>query len=268
MAKHGLILLLLLLLLCGCAAQVQTTGSDPDSGEPAKRALALQRLALTPKNGGRLVDASLLEPGDIILSAGKGMVSVGIRVFTIAPVSHSVLYIGEGDIVEAVVGQGVRRRSLQESLDEDTVAVAFRAPDLTPEQGRQISAFAQAQVGTKYNALGVLLQAPFSIEKRICELPILPTNVRDFCIRGVASIQLGVVSKKRFFCSQFLLEAYRSAGVPITDADPRWISPADLLHMREGDVPSMRVRQSLAYIGHLKFREPLTLDEMDAEEDL
>jgi hypothetical protein len=38
----------------------------------------------------------------------------------------------------------------------------------------------------------------------------------------------------------------------LTTADPLLVSPADLLHMREGDVPSVRIAQSLQYVGHLK----------------
>jgi hypothetical protein len=63
-------------------------------------------------------------------------------------------------------------------------------------------------------------------------------------------------SNDRFFCSQFVLEAYRQSGLPLTDADPRWLSPRDILHMRDGDVPSVRVRQTLVYVGHLKFQAP------------
>ena len=40
------------------------------------------------------------------------------------------------------------------------------------------------------------------------------------------------------------------------DAAPRWLSPRDILHMREGDVPSMKVRQIPNYIGHLKYSLP------------
>jgi hypothetical protein len=32
------------------------------------------------------------------------------------------------------------------------------------------------------------------------------------------------------------------------------MSPGDLLHMREGDVPSVRIHQPLQYVGHLKFQ--------------
>ena len=80
----------------------------------------------------------------------------------------------------------------------------------------------------------------------------MPPLVRDFCVRGVAAIQLGLGSNDRFFCSQFVLEAYRSAGLPLTDADPRLFSPDDLLHMREGDVSAVKINQALLYVGHLK----------------
>jgi hypothetical protein len=137
---------------------------------------------------------------------------------------------------------------------------------LQPEQAQRIVEFAEAQIGKKYNHMGVLLHAPFSLERRLCELPVIPTRVRDACLRGVASIQLGAVSDKSFFCSQFLIEAYRRAGAPITDADPRWISPGDIMHMREGDVASMPANLSLMYIGHLKFHAPFELTPPPAQE--
>jgi len=39
----------------------------------------------------------------------------------------------------------------------------------------------------------------------------------------------------------------------MTNADPRLISPADILHMRAGDVPSVRIHKELRYAGHLKY---------------
>ena len=38
----------------------------------------------------------------------------------------------------------------------------------------------------------------------------------------------------------------------MTDADPRIVRPADILHMREGDVPSIRVSRQLEHVGLLK----------------
>lgn len=231
-------------LAAGCATRV-----DPAAGGAP---VAFQKPALDPTNGGALVAAEALRAGDILLSAADAPTSVGIRVFTLAPVSHAALYVGDARVAEAV-GSGVRLRALDAVLAEESVVVAFRHPALGAEHAERIAAFAAESVGKPYDHVGVLLHAPFSLQRRVCEVPLVPEGVRDACIRGVATIQLGAAANDRFFCSQFVLEAYRRAGLPITDADPRWISPADLLHMREGDVPSVRVRTALVYVGHLKF---------------
>lgn len=232
-------------LLAGCATRVWNDSSD-------RPKLEAQNLGLNPGNGGLAVSAEALAPGDIILSSAQGLQSAGVRLMTLSPVSHASLYTGDGQIAEAV-GEGIRRRSVERLLAEESTVVAFRHPAVQPQHVRHMQQFVQETVGQKYNFVGVMLHAPFSVERRLCELPLTPSLLRDFCVNGVGAIQLGLGPSDRFFCSQFVLEAYRRAGLPLTDADPRLLSPADLLHMREGDVPSVRSLQTLQYVGHLKF---------------
>jgi cell wall-associated NlpC family hydrolase len=246
--------LLLAALAAGCAVGV-TERPAPDGGDATRKVVALQSTALNPRNGGLLIGADALRPGDILLSADLGIASAGIRLMTFSPVSHAALYVGDGRIAEAV-GSGVRLRLMPAVLQEEAVVVAFRDPRVGAAEGRAIAEYALRQVGHRYDHLGVMLQVPFSIERRVCELPVVPSLVRDFCIRGFATVQLGAFSNDQFFCSQFVLEAYRQAGLPITDAAPRWLTPRDILHMREGDVPSVKVRQALVYVGHLKYTAP------------
>ena len=233
--------------LASCATDVQKEASS------GAARLAFQNHALNPRNGGVLVSAQDLRPGDIILSSSNGISSVGVRLLTLSPVSHASLYL-DGEQVAEAVGQGIRRRSLAAFLEEEATVVAFRHPGFKPEHAQHIESFVQQHVGQKYNFIGVMLQAPFSLERRLCELPMVPSQVRDFCVQGVAAVQLGIGRNDQFFCSQFVLEAYRRAGLPLTAADPRLFSPGDLLHMREGDVPSVRIHQALQYVGHLKFQ--------------
>ncbi|WP_432720846.1 distant relative of cell wall-associated hydrolase [Jeongeupia wiesaeckerbachi] len=236
----------------GCATQV-----DPQRIAAPGPAITFQSNALRPANGETVIGADALLPGDILLSTGSGLTSAGIRLITTAPVSHAALYLGDGDVAEAV-GSGVRLRKIGTMIDDEAVIVAFRHPDFQSGQGGPMRDFADRSIGRRYDYVGVMLHAPFSLQRRICELPLLPASARADCLRGIATIQLGSSSDERFFCSQFVLEAYKSIGLPMTDADPRWISPADILHMREGDVPSQRANQTLVYIGHLKFRpEPV-----------
>jgi cell wall-associated NlpC family hydrolase len=245
----------------GCATGVVET-REPDGEAPPYKTLAVQSTALNPRNGGQLVGPDALRPGDILLSADAGVTSAGIRLMTFSPVSHAALYVGDDFVAEAV-GSGVRTRSIAAVLQEEAVVVAFRDPRVTDDTGGAIAAYALRQVGQRYDHLGVVLQVPFTIERRACELPFAPNLVRDFCIRGIATIQLGAFSNDQFFCSQFVLEAYRQAGLPLTDAAPRWLSPRDILHMREGDVPSVKVRQTLVYVGHLKYALPAAAPERD-----
>jgi hypothetical protein len=239
-----------LMLAAAVAACATGMSTEPGTAQPQ---LAMQSVALNPRNGGMSVDARSLRPGDIILSSSNGISSVGIRLLTLAPVSHASIYVGDLRVAEAV-GEGIRERTLAQLLEEEATVVAFRHPAFQPEHGQRMGAFVQQHLGHKYNFVGVMLQAPFSIERRVCELPLVPSPVRDFCLQGVAAVQLGMGRNDQFFCSQFVLEAYRRAGLPLTDADPRLVSPGDLLHMREGDVPSVRIHQHLQYVGHLKFQ--------------
>jgi hypothetical protein len=241
-----LLALALLLGLSACA----TRFSDPQ-GHSAPGLQMQNRLLLTPANGGQRIAAADLKAGDIILSNTNGVVSVGIRALTVSPVSHAALYLGNDQIAEAV-GAGVRIRSTADFMADESTIVAFRHPGLRPENADVMRGFAQQHDGKKYNVVGIVLQAPFTLQRQYCELPLVPSLVRDFCIRGLAAVQLGAARNDRFFCSQFVLEAYQQARLPLTSADPLLVSPADLLHMREGDVPSVRTEQALQYVGHLK----------------
>ncbi len=238
---------LVLMALTGCASRF-----DPDALAQGQSPVRLQnRLLLTPANGGQHIAPTDLQAGDMVLSNTAGLVSAGIRLLTLAPVSHAALYLGEGQIAEAV-GSGVRIRPIDAFMADESTIVAFRHPGLRPEHAQAMRGFAQAQEGQKYNTLGIVLQAPFTLQRQYCELPILPGLVRDFCLRGLAAVQLGAARNDRFFCSQFVLAAYQQAQLPLTTVDPLLVNPADLLHMREGDVPSVRTQQALQYVGHLK----------------
>jgi cell wall-associated NlpC family hydrolase len=243
------LLLTLILSLTGCATSVRS-GKISDTGLTLP-SIKLQSNALNPRNGGQLVNADQLQVGDIILSSDNGLNSAAVRLWTLATVSHASIYIGNNQIVEAV-GEGVRLRSITAMLKDESTIVAVRHPNFNSTHNEALYSFAKEQVGKKYNYVGILLQAPFSLERRACELPLIPELVRDYCIRGVAVIQLGLGNNDNFFCSQLVLHAYQKAGIPLTDADPRLFNPADLLHMREGDVTSVRIKQTLQYLGHLK----------------
>jgi hypothetical protein len=246
----------LIALLQGCATQLQVlpaSGSGDPETTPAHRALRFQNPSIEPEATDVRLMPEDLQPGDIILTSVPTLTSVGIQLMTLAPVSHAAIYIGDHQVIEAV-RSGVRIRRLDELLAEEAVVLAFRRPELSAEQARNIGAYLLQQVGTDFNYLGIALHVPFAVNRKLCELPLMPSALRDVCVRAIGGIYHLATSERRFFCSQLVLQAYRHAGVPITDADPRLISPADILHMREGDVPSVMIHKPLRHLGHLKYQ--------------
>jgi hypothetical protein len=255
LSRRRLLALAPLVLASGCATRLR---GESDGGVLP---IEFQNHSPTTRGGVLMVDAQQLQPGDIILSAANGINSVAIRMMTLSPVSHACLYVGDEQVAEAV-GEGVRKRAVEALVEEEAMAVALRHPSMQSEHLQQMQAFVAETVGRKYNFLGVMLQAPFSVERRLCELPLVPSLVRNLCVQGIGAVQtgLGLVPNDRFFCSEFVLEAYRRAGLPLTTAAPRLLNPADLLHMREGDVSSVQSHQTLMYVGHLKYQPPAQPD--------
>lgn len=244
----------LLILLTGCATDVSLLGKDKSKDT---NRVQFQRMNSAPESGVENVTSLDLKPGDILLSSASGLNSLGIRIFSLAPVSHAAIYLGNEQIAEAT-SAGVNIISLDEAVAHNTAVIAFRYPGLTPEHAIKLREFALDKEGADYNFGGIVLIAPYMITKRICELPLFNVTVRNHCLSLLATVQLGdgesLTEDQRFFCSQFVLEAYNYAGHPISNSNPVWITPADLLHMREGDSPSFRSNQPLSYIGHLKQR--------------
>ncbi|MGH8709549.1 MAG: YiiX/YebB-like N1pC/P60 family cysteine hydrolase [Burkholderiales bacterium] len=216
--------------------------------------LRFQGASIAPADGDNPIAPADLRPGDIILTSESSFRSASIQLLTFAPVSHAAVFVGNGQVVEAV-GSGVRVRTLHKLLQEETIALALRYPELTAVQAQGIRSAALQKVGGDFNYVGVAMHIPFTVNRRLCELPMLPALARDWCLRGVGGVHHLVTSKRALFCSQLVLQSYRQAGVPITDADPRLISPADILHMREGDVSSVRVNRPLHFVGHLKYQQ-------------
>ena len=202
----------LLVLLQGCATQLgmrEGSGSDNAGIEPAGQVLQFQRSSVEP-DGAALTPADL-KPGDILLTAAQTLPSTGIQMMTFAPVSHAAVYIGDGQVVEAVRPR-VQVRRVEDLLAEETIALVFRHPDLTAEQAQSMRTFMLAQVGKDFNYFSMYLHVPTLVVRRLCELPLIPSVVRDACIKGIGAVHYLAANERQFFCSQLVLQAYRQAG--------------------------------------------------------
>ncbi|HEY4467043.1 MAG TPA: YaeF family permuted papain-like enzyme [Klebsiella sp.] len=246
-----------LILLSACTMDVGRPESSASAINQHSQqwAVRLQRQgSVTHKTLITISEQDLL-PGDLLFSSSIGVTSLGIRAFSTSSVSHVAIYIGDNEVAEAT-GDGVQIVPLQQAMQHSDKLFALRAPDLTPQQAADIKNFAYKNKDSGYNYLGIIEFVPFMMTKQLCSLNPFSRDFRQQCVNGLAKAQLsdaGTGDKKAWFCSEFVIDAFAKAGHPLTMAQPGWISPSDLLHMREGDVANFKPETQLQYIGHLKL---------------
>ncbi|WP_072010878.1 MULTISPECIES: YaeF family permuted papain-like enzyme [unclassified Serratia (in: enterobacteria)] len=239
-------------LLTGCTMDIALPKKEQRASlNPVD--IQFQALSSAPQNSFREVDETALQDGDLLFSSTIGLTSLGIRLFSASSVSHVAIYIGNDQVAEAV-GDGVQIVSLKEAQTRSDKLFALRMPDLTPIQAEQIRHFAKQKAGSRYNYQGIIEMMPFMVTKQLCSLNPFSKDFRQQCVKGLAAAQLSTSTpdEPSYFCSQFVLAAFEHAGRPLTLASPGWVSPGDLLHMREGDIATLAPNRALAYVGHIK----------------
>lgn len=246
-----------LILLSACTMDV----GQPESSASAINPQSTQ-WAIKFQRQGSVTNKTLLEiseqdlrPGDLLFSSSIGVTSLGIRAFSTSSVSHVAIYIGDNQVAEAT-GAGVQIVSLQQAMQHSDKLFALRAPTLTPQQAAGIKNFVYKNRDSGYNYRGIIEFVPFMVTKQLCSLNPFSRDFRQQCVNGLAKAQLSdadTAEKKAWFCSEFVSDAFAKAGHPLTMAQPGWISPSDLLHMREGDVANFKPETQLQYVGHLKL---------------
>jgi hypothetical protein len=158
-----------------------------------------------------------LQVGDIILSTTRWPSSAAIRILSGSKVSHAVLYIGNGEVVEALKASGVVRKSVESAIKDDKYAYALRYPGLTSAQQQVMRDFAVHQValGTRFDLAGMVFRA---------------------------GLRIPGGGDKRFYCSEFVLKAYETAGIPLFETTQK----------RPGDIDELRGTK-LSCKGYLKM---------------
>ncbi|GAB3389078.1 N-acetylmuramoyl-L-alanine amidase [Lysobacter fragariae] len=192
-------------------------------------------IPLDPGIGGQSIGLEALSPGDIIVSTARAAVSYAIRAGTLSAVSHAMIYVGGGNIVEAV-GDGVREVPLATAIGDAILAVAYRDPRLDAARAAVLVNFARAQVGQPYNYGGVVRighRILFPLQSRLIDA------IRS--LTGTDSTSAG-----SFFCSELVFAAFEAAGIALVAAPAGDGTPGDLVALTRG---------SLGYVGHLKARD-------------
>ena len=179
---------------------------------------------LTPPEGGCSITPSSLQPGDIIASTTTSWKSWLIRKTTGSDISHNMLYLGNGEVIEAV-GTGVVRRSLAAALGDASLAVVYRHPNLLLHQKEEIVERAVTMVDRPYGTLSGLLGPAFRDKKALGRT----------CDSGADA---------RLYCSELCARAYEQAGAPLRKESAETTNPHELI-----------ASPSLKYTGHLVTAE-------------
>lgn len=185
-----------------------------------------------------------LRLADIIVSTTGAAVSKTIQKGIGASVSHSMLYVGGGEVIEAI-GTGVVRRPLQLALAEATLAMGLRRRNLTDEKKAEVIGYAEGfqSQSLPYDKVGAIGSGM--------------NGKRGGLASGVACSLIGVVgcsyssykvwrnshSDQRdtaFFCSELVARCFELADMPIVSGSASFANPRHL-----------RVSDKLYYMGKI-----------------
>ncbi len=208
----------------------QASAMEVEDAEVAE-ALAIP---LDPGAGGRSVGTSALQAGDIVVSTTRQFVSRAIRLGTFSPVSHVMLYVGDGKVIEAI-GSGVREVTLAAAIEDAILAspTAIRTSmRRTPRPWSRTRARASATRTTT--------------PARPTRATASSTAARGGARRDQPPLGVEVGQAGAVYCSELVLEAFERAGVPLTAARPGQSTPDQVVQIARG---------TLAYVGHLKAED-------------
>ncbi len=162
------------------------------------------------------IDIEDLQEGDIIVSTTRHPLSKAIRLLSGSKVSHTALYIGNGEVVESL-GGGVKRHSVDKATKDDKYAYVLRYPDLSLGARGVIRGFAikHANLKTPFDFWGMVLRA---------------------------GLRIPGGGDERFYCSELVLKSYEMAGIKLFE----------ITQKRPGDIDELRGTK-LDYVGHIKL---------------
>lgn len=162
----------------------------------------------------------LLQPGDIVLTTTREPISRLIKKVTDADISHAMVCVAGSSVIDST-SEGVQARNILRFLFHKDCAVHVLRPKvpLLTEQVSTIVDYARSKIGTRYTMVGAAQS-----------------------VLGFGKV------RRRQFCSRLVAQAYRAAGVPLTE-DADYSHPAELLRSELLlEVPDVACEASDGYV--------------------
>jgi hypothetical protein len=174
-----------------------------------------------------------LQRADVIVTACAHPLSRVIRWATDARVSHSILYWGFGDVIQADDGY-VNIGTLDAALENKTLALAVRyAKGLTDRQRETILTFAEHQLGRRFNTLGLVGQAGLQAGAHLCPHIVVPQVTTQECKEIGARVGMSISTPGTYFCSELVFAAYQAAGIKVGSPHADRNTPNDFLVLHD-----------------------------------
>ncbi len=200
---------------------------------------------LAPSKGAKRITNAQLAPGDIIVSTTDAVASQVIRQWTHSKISHVMLYLGHGQVVEAVA-EGVVARSLTAALHEATLAMAFRKKGLSHKVVQNVLTYARAKAAEKraYDYGGAAGGGARANPAACRALLGVSVGLLAAELACRSASRGGWQDPEKYYCSELVLEAFERAGVRLVDTSPSVSVPQQIVDAAQKGV--------LAYVGHLR----------------
>jgi cell wall-associated NlpC family hydrolase len=178
-----------------------------------------------------------LRLADILLSTGDAKVSSVIRHGTGSRFSHTALYAGNGEIIEAI-GEGVVRQSLTRAMRDDTLVCAYRRLRMSDAQAGQVIRYATMQIGKSYDELGAVGAGVTSGRGFVLSVfagAILPIAALGASVALAGDLINRLNPDRTFYCSELVALAFEKAGVPLgsgaASTTPEDVASAHVLNL-------------------------------------
>lgn len=160
-----------------------------------------------------------LREGDVLLYRGTGLISKAIQLLDGSPMSHAALYLGGGQIGEAVA-QGLVERDCQTSFKGSEWVKAYRLVDAPDDMGPVLRRGRHyLDQGNRYGFEQIVILAVLSTIRKLQISPVLRRLLRTLLDAAATELtRLSRAGKEPMICSEFVYRAYDEAETPIKDA--------------------------------------------------
>ena len=187
------------------------------------------------------ITISGLLPGDVLLYRGTSFISKAIQFFDGTELSHAGLYLGDGQVGEAVA-KGLVRNEIHASLHGREWVKAYRLKDRPSDMSPVLHKAAEyLDHGNRYGYEQLLLLAFLCLTRKLKITPSLHMLVRRV-LDGAAATLTRLLSQNRepMICSEFVYRAYDEALPDIDDPFSLRINERMRAMLRE--MPEMAAR--------------------------